>query len=300
MTLRAALGGAALFACGVWVGGAVARPTGHHARCVAARPTAPGVERVRGDVAAAPNVRPATSPARVPSDAAPETRLPPSARREGRRWRGSRRPAGPTGPELSPERVAQRALRITAFVRGSGYYGAGVVIDRAGYVLTCLHVVQDMKEIEVQFSDGGPEPARVVDRDEGLDLAVLKLPAQRLAQARLASIVGVHMADPVFAMGAPDEMRFSISRGIVSYPGRRMGDLLYLQTDLATNGGSSGGPVLDDRGRVVALSSFILRDTQGLAFALPIDYAYRRFRKYFGDTLDGREFAAWLDQARTQ
>lgn len=280
MSLRAALGGAALFGCGVLLGAVIPRPNRHAVRCAEAHAPVPAVEHVRGDVGAPADAHPTTSPARALSDAVPETNLSISNRQD-----------------RSPEWVAQKALRITAFIRGNGFYGAGVLIDRDGYVLTCLHVVKDMKTIEVQFAGDAPEPARVVDRDQGLDLAVLKVAGRRSDRARLASIVGVHMADPVFAMGAPNEMRFSLSRGIVSYPGRRMGDLLYLQTDLATNGGSSGGPVLDDRGRVVAVSSFILRDTQGLAFALPIDYAYRRFGKFFGDTLDGRAFTAWLGQA---
>ena len=72
-------------------------------------------------------------------------------------------------------------------------------------------------------------------------------------------------------------MPFSLSRGMVSYVGRRFERTFYLQTDLPLNAGSSGGPVLNDRGQVVAIASFVLRDSEGLAFALPIDYAYRRF-----------------------
>ena len=64
-------------------------------------------------------------------------------------------------------------------------------------------------------------------------------------------------------------MNFTVSRGMVSYVGRRIDGNYYLQSDLATNDGNSGGPVVNDRGEVIAVMTFILRDSQGLAFAVP-------------------------------
>lgn len=193
----------------------------------------------------------------------------------------------------SPRAVAERALAVSAFVRGSGVYGAGVVIHPS-YVLTCLHVVQPMKQIKVTTAEGVPQPAHVVDQDPKLDLAVLRIDTPSTDFAPLASAFGVRMGDTVFAMGAPRRMTFSFGRGIVSFVGRAYDEQYYLQTDIATNSGSSGGPVLDELGRVIAISSFILRDSHGLAFALPIDQAYRRFQKYFKGSLDTQQFEHWL------
>lgn len=193
----------------------------------------------------------------------------------------------------SAREVAERALAVSAFVRGGGVYGAGVVIEPR-YVLTCLHVVEPMKQIRVTTAGGVPQPARIVDRDGKLDLAVLELETPSSESARLASAFDVRMGDTVFAMGAPRRMTFSLGRGIVSFVGRTYDGQYYLQTDIATNSGSSGGPVLDELGRVIAVSSFILRDSHGLAFAMPIDHAYRRFEKYFEGSLDSGRFERWL------
>jgi S1-C subfamily serine protease len=201
--------------------------------------------------------------------------------------------AAPAEVGFSGRTVASAAMAITASIRGNRVYGAGIVIGPR-HVLTCLHVVDAMRSIQVSIAERPPEPARLVARDATLDLAVLELEQSQAQYALLASAMALQMGDRVFAMGAPKNMTFSFNSGIVSYVGRRYSELFYLQTDVPTNAGNSGGPVLDERGRVVAVSSFILRDTQGLAFALPIDYAYRRFPEYFAGRFNSRPFAAWL------
>lgn len=205
------------------------------------------------------------------------------------------------GPRRSPRALAREAVSISAWIRADGVYGAGVVVsDR--HVLTCLHVVEKMREPLVSVAEGPPVRASVVDRDATLDLAILEIEGRATRHARLASAADVQMGDRVYGMGAPRKMSFSLASGIVSYAGRDYSKLYYLQTDIPTNGGSSGGPILDETGRVVAIASFILRDSQGLAFALPIDYAYGRFRRYFSPaiTLDEAQFQAWLDERRAR
>lgn len=199
----------------------------------------------------------------------------------------------PARAAFSGRTVAGTALSVTASVKGNGVFGAGIVIG-ARHVLTCLHVVDDMRSIQVSIAEGANEPAKIVERDAALDLAVLELETPRSQHASLGSAAGMQMGDRVFAMGAPKNLMFSLNSGIVSYVGRRYSDVYYLQTDIPTNSGSSGGPVLDERGRVIALSSFILRGSQGLSFALPIDYAYQRFARYFADRLNVQTFESWL------
>jgi S1-C subfamily serine protease len=80
-------------------------------------------------------------------------------------------------------------------------------------------------------------------------------------------------------------MYFSVSRGMVSFPNRFLDGVEYIQTDLPINVGNSGGPLVDREGRVVGIVSFILKDSQGISFALPIDRALARFAKALqGDT----------------
>jgi S1-C subfamily serine protease len=194
--------------------------------------------------------------------------------------------------------IAERALAFTASIegraRGKAVYGAGVVLDTGGHVLTCWHVAQGLAAPQVHFSDGERLSATVVDHDASLDLALLKLVTPRRVSAPLGSVVGLRAGEDVFALGTPRKMRFSLSRGLLSYVGRNFDGVRYLQTDLPMNGGSSGGPLLDEQGAVIGIASFVLRDTQGLAFALPIDYALGRFAGALGRSTDQPAFERWL------
>ena len=206
--------------------------------------------------------------------------------------------------ELAPQRIAARARAMSAFVRGGGGgYGSGIMISPAGYVLTCWHVVSAAGKPRVTLSEGPEYSARVVEHDEQLDLAVLKLESSVdlssvLATAwkagHLGSIVDTRVGDEVFAMGAPYRMAFSFGRGMVSFVGRTFDGVHFLQTDVPTNAGHSGGAILNWHGEVVAVSSFILKESEGLAFALPIDYAYQRFSKYFLGVPPSSAFEDWL------
>lgn len=211
----------------------------------------------------------------------------------------------PAPTELPAHVIAARALASSVYLHGGSVYGAGVVLDRAGHVLTCDHVINGVDHMSAYFDgDPTPIPVKVVARARDVDLALLELqgglPARRVPLPS-ASVTSVAMGDAVYAMGAPRKMRFSLNHGIVSYVGRPFDGTYYLQTDLTANGGSSGGPVMNDRGELVGVSAFIFHGSEGLTFAVPIDYAWDRFRDELGGTArDGRRFQAWLDaQSRT-
>ena len=184
---------------------------------------------------------------------------------------------------ISAAAVAERALGSTLFIRVGSTYGAGILLGPSGLVLTCAHVIADESPIEVEFSDGARAIARPIDRDSKLDLALLEISAQHAPAPRIGHIANVSIGDEVFTMGAPRRMAFSLHRGMVSFVGRDFDGVRYLQTDLPANAGNSGGPVINDRGEIIAIMSFILRESEGIAFALPIDYALERFGARLGE-----------------
>jgi len=147
-------------------------------------------------------------------------------------------------------------------------------------VLTNLHVVDGAKAITVTPFGADAVSADVLDTDRDLDLALLRL-AQPLPKA---AIIGhsksLSVGDEVMAVGSPRKMYFSVSRGMVSFPNRFLDGVEYIQTDLPINVGNSGGPLVDRDGNVVGIVSFILRDSQGISFALPIDRAVARFGEH--------------------
>ncbi len=205
-----------------------------------------------------------------------------------------------SSPRLSTRSIARRALAATVFLRGGNVYGAGVLIDRKGHVLTCEHVIDGLKHIRAWFhGESKPIAVKVVARDHRADLALLSL-AQIPAHApvALASITDVAMGDTVFSMGAPMKMTFSMSQGIVSYVGRSFDGTAFIQTDLPASGGSSGGPVLDERGELVGVTLFVLRGGQELTFAVPIDYALKSFASELGIRRDSRRFDQWLQSSK--
>jgi serine protease Do len=173
------------------------------------------------------------------------------------------------------------ALADTVIIEGDDVYGSGVLISPAdGLVLTAQHVIDGVSNPVVTFYDGGSAPATLVDQDLRLDVALLKVPPRPGASPVVADITQVQAGDPIFAIGDPRRMAFSVSRGIVSFPGRSIEGARYLQTDLPINDGNSGGPVLSEDGHLIGIMSFILRGSQGLAFALPVTYALERFSTY--------------------
>jgi S1-C subfamily serine protease len=185
-----------------------------------------------------------------------------------------------SGGAPSWSQVAARAQAWTVAVRADQSYGAGVAVDRDGFVLTNLHVVDGAKSISVTPFGTEAVSATVLDSDRELDLALLQLSSPLPNAATIGRSRSLGVGDEVMAVGSPRKMYFSVSRGMVSYPNRFLDGVEYIQTDLPINVGNSGGPLVDSDGSVVGIVSFILRDSQGISFALPIDRAVARFSEH--------------------
>ena len=152
--------------------------------------------------------------------------------------------------------------------------GSGVVITADGYVLTNNHVVEGADDVRVSLGDSNKRyEAKVVGRDPGADLAVLKIEATGLTPATFADSDQLLVGDVVLAIGNPFGVGQSVSRGIVSALGRGMGVFEdFIQTDAAINPGNSGGALLDTDGRLIGINSAILSRSGGFAgvgFAIP-------------------------------
>lgn len=197
----------------------------------------------------------------------------------------------PVSPEpvslelVPPEEVAQvaprpddstrleRSFRSAVSVRAGRAFGAGVLIAD-GAVLTAYHVVEGEPSVRVRFDDSEWMDAAVVATDTPTDLAVLRLDGPSPHSAPPSrSATELRLAEALLSVGSPRELGFSVQRGIVSRLERRFGDARYVQTDLPANPGSSGGPVFDEEGRLIGVMSFVLRDSEGIAFVTPIDAA---------------------------
>ena len=167
--------------------------------------------------------------------------------------------------------------------------GSGVIIREDGYILTNNHVVDGMMELEVVLNDRRAYDAEVVGADPSTDIAVIKIDADDLPVAQLATDDGVQVGEWVLALGNPLGLDFTMTAGIVSAIGRGNLQIIdrgenpyaienFIQTDAAINPGNSGGPLVDIDGRVIGINTAIASRTgvyQGYGFAVPISIARR-------------------------
>jgi serine protease Do len=155
--------------------------------------------------------------------------------------------------------------------------GSGVILDKAGYILTNNHVVDQASKIQVQLNgDTTKYTAKVIGTDEESDLAVIKIDVgKELPFAKLGNSDGVQVGDWVLAIGSPFGLNATVTAGIISAKDRSgMGRQFqrFLQTDAAINPGNSGGPLVDMAGQVIGINTAILtggRGYEGVGFAMP-------------------------------
>jgi serine protease Do len=108
------------------------------------------------------------------------------------------------------------------------------------------------------------------------DLALFKLPAKFCTHIRAGRSTELSYGQRLYTIGNPSGMAYTLTSGVFS--GERFdGETRYLQTDAPINPGNSGGPLITEDGRVIGINSMVLRDTQGIGFALPIEAAYAAF-----------------------
>jgi S1-C subfamily serine protease len=141
--------------------------------------------------------------------------------------------------------------------------GSGVIVDaRRGLVLTNRHVVEDAQAIMVMLQDRRQFQARLVGMDQNSDLAVLRIPPDRLTALPLGNSEGLAVGDYVVAIGNPFGIGQTVTAGIVSALGRastpssRLG---LIQTDAPINPGNSGGPLINMRGEVIGINTALVR-----------------------------------------
>ena len=184
--------------------------------------------------------------------------------------------------DLPPEAVeGRREMRQRSL-------GSGVVVDRRGFILTNHHVVGDAETLSVKLWDGRMLSARVVQKDSGADIALIKVDCPELKEIPLGNSEDLKVGHWVLAIGSPFGLTQTVSAGIVSAVGRSgLGILPYegfIQTDAAINQGNSGGPLVDIRGRLVGINTAIFSNSSGaslgISFAVPINLASALVQKW--------------------
>jgi Do/DeqQ family serine protease len=164
--------------------------------------------------------------------------------------------------------------------------GSGIIVRRNGdtyFALTNNHVVGDANEIVVALNDGKEIPAELVGKDDRKDLALVSFnSSEPLPLAQLGDSDAVRVGDWAIAVGNPLGYMSSVTMGIVSAVGRTGGPAGnindFIQTDTSINQGNSGGALVNIRGEVIGINTWIASNSSGggsvgLGFAIPINNA---------------------------
>ncbi|MCI0543375.1 MAG: S1C family serine protease [Actinobacteria bacterium] len=198
-------------------------------------------------------------------------------------------PTGPPptlGDTVTVAAIAERVIPSTVFIETSGFLtgasGSGVVYGTEGHIVTNNHVVEGASTISVVFADGARYPVQLVGTDPLTDLAVLRVEREDLTPIDIGSSTYLAIGEPAIAAGSPLGLDGgpTVTAGIVSALNRSLevsgGDPLYglVQTDAPIAPGSSGGALVDARGRLIGITTAIAVSdvgAEGLGFAVPVD-----------------------------
>jgi S1-C subfamily serine protease len=168
-----------------------------------------------------------------------------------------------------------------------GGSGSGSIIDKRGYILTNVHVIQNATIIYVSLFDGTQYEAKIVGQDLDSDLAVIKFDPPEGMDLKTISFgdsTNLKVGQKVIAIGNPFGMERTMTTGIVSGLGRPIQHSNkriirnMIQTDTAINPGNSGGPLLNAEGKMIGINTMIMSssgNSAGVGFAVPSETAIR-------------------------
>ena len=157
--------------------------------------------------------------------------------------------------------------------------GSGVIISPDGYIVTNNHVVEGATDIRVTMSNREVLSAKLIGTDSLTDLAVIKVNGTNLPSVPWGDSAKLHPGQTVLAFGNPYGFRFTVTRGIISALNRPNPDASdrhkpgeFIQTDAAINPGNSGGALVDARGELIGINTFLISSNgsfSGMGFAIP-------------------------------
>ncbi len=169
----------------------------------------------------------------------------------------------------------------------------GFIASENGKIVTNFHVIRNCANLSVRLSNGDIfESSYVVDTDERKDLALIRIKAVSLPVLALGDSNQIEVGATVYSIGNPGGLLNNLQQGLVS-GFKQMEGYKLVQVSAPINPGNSGGPILDDRGRVIAVTSQKILGAEGLGFAVPINYA-----RGFLDTTSEKPFPVFAEERK--
>ena len=164
----------------------------------------------------------------------------------------------------------------TPYSTGTGFY-----LKDYNLIITNEHVIRGNRRVVIDGELFRRQISRVLFLDTKHDLAFLEPPqGNALPGISLGEIEGIREGAPIIAIGHPFGLKFTATQGIISSTQQQRADILYLQHDAALNPGNSGGPLVDQSGKVLGINTFIVRDGNNIGFSLPVNVLSEILQKY--------------------
>lgn len=145
--------------------------------------------------------------------------------------------------------------------------GSGFSI-KENLIITNAHVVGNNKNVAINLYDGTTIKGQVIKSNIEKDLALIKI-EQELKPLNVNE-GNLSIGQEVYAIGAPKDMPYTMTKGIISALDRQLGQNSYIQIDASVNSGNSGGPLVDDEGNVIGIITLKANDAEGIGFALKV------------------------------
>lgn len=158
--------------------------------------------------------------------------------------------------------------------------GTGFYVKEFDLIVTNNHVVDANAEVTIKGKNFDKALSRVWYTDRKHDLAFLQAPASNFPDIRLGNYESMKDGDEVVAIGHPYGLNYTATQGVISKVDRIRDGLKYIQIDAAINPGNSGGPLVNERGEIIGVNSFIIKGGDNLGFALPVNYLNTALQLY--------------------
>ncbi len=186
---------------------------------------------------------------------------------------------------LNVSKIIDRVCKSVVKIYSKNSIGAGVVVLDNGLIMTNLHIIEGSNgKVSIETIDGKFYNAIYITKFKRFDIIFLKI-NRELPSIKIVDKPNVKVGEPVFAIGHPHGLGHTVNRGIVSSKNRKLlsGDfpvklfgLDWIQTDTAIGKGHSGGPLINERGEMIGINTWVGNENEnsGINFSLPSSYFY--------------------------
>lgn len=177
-----------------------------------------------------------------------------------------------SAPAMTPAEIAEAATPSVVLIKVPDGLGSGFVVSADGRIVTNMHVIRGAKRATVQTAQGKSfDVVELIAADEVHDLAVLRIRASGLQPLALGDSASARPGAHVVAIGHPLGLGNTVSDGLISAVREIAPQRSLLQISAPISPGSSGGPLFNDRGEVIGISTLVISGGQNLNFAVPIN-----------------------------